>query len=358
MDHALQVTIRLAHPIKLQPGCYFYLFLPAFWFKYDIFQSYTAVAFWCPPEDACGAVTEITFLVSRRGNHGNAISRLREEQTILLDGPYGMDYGLQKYETVILAVKGMGIAATLPLALSLAARQHHDERVRDKLQELASKGKAITKLQSAATTENDLKTIEQTKMDLSKERREFSSKKLHRDSIKKIVLFWSLESNEQLSLVQQQLIALQALDPRNELLVVWCGLARRQAGFVPFKESDFWRCLNPNPNRSFDNVIVNKIKAERNRLSGNLAVIASGDDEFRAIIRAGIVEGIDDKSIDLMETEFQPRGTGQTQAITASSRPVTKAESTVKKEEKKASRESKGSLYSTISESSLYSIEV
>ncbi|KAL7955811.1 hypothetical protein V8C34DRAFT_316151 [Trichoderma compactum] len=276
---ALQVTIRLAHPIKLQPGCYFYLFLPAFWFKYDIFQSYTAVAFWCPPEDACGAVTEITFLVSRRGNHGNAISRLREEQTILLDGPYGMDYGLQKYETVILAVKGMGIAATLPLALSLAARQHHDER------------------QLAATTENDLKTIEQTKMDLAKERREFSSKKLHRDSIKKIVLFWSLESNEQLSL---------------EFLVVWCGLARRQAVFVPFKELNFWRCLNPNPNWPFDN--------------------------FRAIIRAGIVEGIDDK--------------------TTAARPVTKAESTLKMEQKKASRESKGSLYSTISESSLYSIAV
>lgn len=103
---------------------------------------------------------------------------------------------------------------------------------------------------------------------------------------------------------------------------------------------------------------MNKIKAERNRLSGNLAVIASGDDEFRAIIRAGIVEGIDDKSIDLMETEFQPRGTGQTQAIAAYSKPVTKAESTVKMEQKKASRESKGSLYSTISESSLYSIEV
>lgn len=219
---ALQLTIRLAHPIKLQPGCYFYLFLPAFWFKYDIFQSCTAMAFWYPPEDACGAVTEITFLLSRRGNHGNAISRLREGQPILLDGPYGMDYGLQKYETVILAVKGMGIAATLPLALSLATRQHHDERVRDKLQELASKGKAIAKQQSAATTDNDLKILEQNKMNLAKERREYSSKKLHRDSIKKIVLFWSLESNEQLSLAQQQLIALQALDPRNVRCIPFC----------------------------------------------------------------------------------------------------------------------------------------
>lgn len=103
---------------------------------------------------------------------------------------------------------------------------------------------------------------------------------------------------------------------------------------------------------------MNQIKVERNRLSGNVAVIASGDDEFRAIIRAGIIEGIDDKSIDFMETEFQPRGIGQPQAIAAHSRPVTKAESTVKMEQKKASRESKGSLYSTISESSLYSIEV
>ncbi|KAL7917356.1 hypothetical protein ACQKWADRAFT_307016 [Trichoderma austrokoningii] len=355
---ALQLTIRLTRPIKLQPGCYFYLFFPAFWFKYDIFQSCTAMAFWCPPEDACGEVTEITFLLSRRGNHGNAISRLKEGQTVLLDGPYGMDYGLQKYETVILAVKGMGIAATLPLALGLAARQHYDERVRDKLQELGSKGKAIVKQQAASMTEKDLKTLEQNKMDLAKERREFSSKKLHRDSIKKIVLFWSLESNEQLSLAQQQLKALQALDPRNELLVVWCGLARRQAGFVPFKESDFWRCLNPNPNRPFDNMIVNKITAERSRLSGNLAVIVSGDEEFRAIIRSGIVESIDDKSIHLMETEFQPRGSRQVLATAAYSGPNTKAKSTVKMEQKKAFRESKGSLYSTLSESGLYSIEV
>lgn len=216
---AVQLTIRLAHPIKLQPGCYFYIFFPAFWFKYDVLQSYTAMAFWYPPEDACRAVTEVTFLLSRRGNHGNAISRLREGQTILLDGPYGMDFGLQKYETVILAVKGMGIAATLPLALSLASRQHHDERVRDKLQELSQKGKAVVKQKLAATADKDFEVLVQNKTDLAKERRELSGRKLYRDSIKKIVLFWSLESNEQLSLAQQQLVALQALDPRNVCLI-------------------------------------------------------------------------------------------------------------------------------------------
>ncbi|KAK0747283.1 hypothetical protein B0T21DRAFT_278055 [Apiosordaria backusii] len=49
---------------------------------------------------------------------------------MLLDGPYGQDLHLYRYETVILTAKGMGIVSVLPMALHLAARKAYDDSVR------------------------------------------------------------------------------------------------------------------------------------------------------------------------------------------------------------------------------------
>ncbi|KAK4243119.1 hypothetical protein C7999DRAFT_36561 [Corynascus novoguineensis] len=51
---------------------------------------------------------------------------------MLLDGPYGQDLQLYKYETVILTAKGMGIVSVLPMALHLAARKDYDDSVRSR----------------------------------------------------------------------------------------------------------------------------------------------------------------------------------------------------------------------------------
>ncbi|KAL7903763.1 hypothetical protein GGI35DRAFT_472882 [Trichoderma velutinum] len=280
----LQLTIRLMHLIKLQPGCYFYIFFPAFWLN-----SYKAI-------------TELTFLLSRRGNYIKAISQLREGQIILLDGPYGINYELQTYKTAILVAKGMGIAVILPLALSLAARRHYDDCVRENLETLSQRNRAMLKEISSATGE-ELERLE-------------------------------------------QLVALQALDPNNELFVIWYGFPRYQTGPAPFKKSAFWKCLNPNPNKPFNTTIISKLKEERKLLASSFAVIVSGDESFRAIIRSGTVKAIDSKSIAFVETEFQPHGelvqVTQGQAI--------------KLKRKKQSRDLDGSLYSAISESSMYSI--
>ncbi|PKK42014.1 hypothetical protein CI102_12844 [Trichoderma harzianum] len=346
---ALQLTVRLMHPMKLQPGCYFYIFFPAFWLKYDILQSYTAMAFWYPPESSYGTITELTFLLSRRGNHAKAISQLREGQTILLDGPYGINYELQTYETAVLAAKGMGIAAILPLALSLAARRHHDDRVRENLGTLSQRNRAMLKEISSATGE-ELERLGKKKAELAKERQKFLAKKLYRDAVKKIILFWSLESNEQIALAQEQLVALQALDPNNELFVIWCGFPRYRTGPAPFKESAFWKCLNPNPNKPFDTTIVSKLKEERKLLAGSFAVIVSGDEKFRAIIRSGTVKAIDSKSIAFVETEFQPHGGTQKRVEIGDIELVQAAQGQAMKLKQKR--------HSAISESSMYSIQV
>ncbi|KAK0755581.1 hypothetical protein N5P37_011823 [Trichoderma harzianum] len=355
---AIQLTVRLLHPMKLQPGCYFYIFFPAFWLKYNILQSYTAMAFWHPPESSYEAITELTFLLSRRGNHAKAISQLREGQTILLDGPYGINYELQTYETAVLAAKGMGIAAILPLALSLAARRHHDDRVRENLGALSQRNRAILKEISSAAGK-ELEILGKKKAELAKERQKFLNKKLYRDAVKKIILFWSLESNEQISSAQEQLAALQALDPNNELFVIWCGFPRYRTGPAPFKESAYWKCLNPNPNKPFDTTIISKIKEERGLLAGSFAVIVSGDANFRAIIRSGTVKAMDNKSIAFIEAEFQPHGAMQRRAETGDIELVQAAQGqAMKLKRKKQSRDSDGSSYSAISESSMYSIQV
>ncbi|PTB49514.1 hypothetical protein M431DRAFT_543199 [Trichoderma harzianum CBS 226.95] len=333
MDYVIQLTVRLIHPIKLQPGCYFYIFFPAFWLN-----SY-------------GAITELTFLLSQRGNYAKAILQLREGQTILLDGPYA-----------VLAAKGMGIAAILPLALSLAARRHHDERVRENLGALSQKNRAILKEISSATGK-ELEGLNKKKTELAKERQILLSKKLYRDAIKKIILFWSLESNAQIALAQEQLVALQALDPNNELFVVWCGFPRYRTGPAPFKESAYWKCLNPNSTKSFDVTVTSKLMEERSRLAGSFAVIASGDERFRAIVRSGAVEGMDSKGIRYVETEYQPQSVMQDREVRKYNRLTLKVakqeEEAMKLKRKQSSRDSdESSLYSTVSESTFYSVQV
>lgn len=226
---ALHVTIRLTHPIELQPGNYFYIYFPAFWLKYNILQSYTAMAFWHSPASPSGAVTELTFLLSRNGNHAKAISSLAEGQSILLDGPYGVDYSLQSYETIILAAKGLGIAATIPIALSFAARRQHDNKIRDKLQEMIERQNSITEQQSSATGDG-LQILIQKKKDIAQERLTLIRTKLYWDTVKKIDLFWSLENNDQIILAEEQLQALQAFDPNNVCLII----PDRYIGFLIF----------------------------------------------------------------------------------------------------------------------------
>lgn len=182
--------------------------------KYNLLHSFTAVPCWHDPYDASRSVSSLTFLLSRHGSHGSAISRLRGGQSILLDGPYGQELGLQKFQNLILAAKGMGIAAILPLALSLALRRNYDNQIRDKIQSLSKMDHQLRKQQDRVSGEQkDLLT--QKRKDVAVERLNLSQECLNRDPVKKIILFWSLEANSQMEWVQKQLKSLQELDPEN-----------------------------------------------------------------------------------------------------------------------------------------------
>ena len=199
---AVFVNVRLPSSISLTPGCYFYIFFPVAWaplrcIRYNFLHSFTATAQYDSPADENGLVSNLSFLLSRHGHHETAISRLREGSLLFLDGPYGQEVDLRTSDTVILVAKGMGIAGVLPLATELALRRDHDNRIKERIQNLTEK------IQREGSSE-----------ELSREMAYVKAMHLFRDVTKKIILFWALENNSQMGWVEKQLKWLQELDPQ------------------------------------------------------------------------------------------------------------------------------------------------
>ncbi|KAH6871699.1 hypothetical protein B0T10DRAFT_533442 [Thelonectria olida] len=308
----LKIEVALRFPIKVPPGTYFNIFFPGTVSSYHLLHSYPAVAFWHPPDttDPSGMVSNISFLLTRRGSHARSLLNIERGQKILLDGPFGQDLGLESYENVIFLAKGVGIAGVLPLVLQLTERWGHDNGVRTKLQQLSKKIQILSMKERDATgTERD--EIIQKKGALMVEKESLSRESLFRDATKKIVLFWSLEHNSQMEAVGRYLKRLQELDPDNKLLVVWCGYPCQRSGSLPFDlKSNFWACMEPSPGRpEFDTFIISKIAEERQRLQGRMMVTTCGSARFTTRIRKVVLDIIDEMAVEFTETEFRPLGT-------------------------------------------------
>ncbi|PHH84279.1 hypothetical protein CDD83_2208 [Cordyceps sp. RAO-2017] len=212
------------------------------------------------------------------------------------------------WANVILSAKGMGIVGILPLALHLALRRKHDDRIRDRMQQISVEDMDLWKQAKDSSGNSDLLT--RRRSTLAEERAGLSREYLNRDSAKKVIIFWSLEANSQMEWVKDQVKSLQNLDPANKLLIMWCGYPRPREGFKPFKDSRFWMCLDTGAVLSFDELIVSKIKEERARLPGNMGVIVCGDWSFCNKMRKGTIDSMKGSSISFMETEYHPRRIG------------------------------------------------
>ncbi|EFY96526.1 ferredoxin reductase (FNR) [Metarhizium robertsii] len=112
---------------------------PLAWIRYNFLHSFTAIAQYNSPADKSGQVSTVSFLLSRHGNHETAISMLHEGSLLFLDGPYGQEVDLAKDDILILAAKGMGIAGVLPMVTDLALRRDHDNRIRERIQDLTER---------------------------------------------------------------------------------------------------------------------------------------------------------------------------------------------------------------------------
>jgi predicted ferric reductase len=112
-----RIELHCDRPIRVFPGSYFYVFLPGK--PFYALPSYPMMVMWYTPQELdARRVKDVTFLVSHHSRPLRSV-RFEKDQRLRLDGPYGQDLGLQRFETVTLAAKGVGILGVLSSALSL-----------------------------------------------------------------------------------------------------------------------------------------------------------------------------------------------------------------------------------------------
>ena len=153
---AAYIQVSCNRPVRVFPGCYFFIFRPGRLFRYDT-SSFPMLVMWHSSASVTGTNKDVSFLVSDHGRMSQ-VSRLDIGNTLRLDGPYGRNLELWNYETVILTAKGMGIAGVLSAALTLIDRRSQDWQAK----------------------KNPL-----------------SAERLFRDLTRKVAILWTLESNGQ-----------------------------------------------------------------------------------------------------------------------------------------------------------------
>ena len=188
--HAFAFVVQVPRVVSFDPGTYLYLYFG--WRWRQRLQSQPLMLAWYEHwrEDGRG-VTYLTFIVQPCGRLTQRLERELQLShvssrplTVWFEGPYGQDLHLERYETVMLAAKGVGIAGVLPYAQHLLQRKFKDGKVKELLQ------------QGALSNREDLRNS------------------LHRDATRKVDLFWVLEENRQEELVSDHLLTLQETDAK------------------------------------------------------------------------------------------------------------------------------------------------
>ena len=194
---ATRVRVSCARALNISPGSYFYVSLRGGLFGGSVLHSRPLMVVWRDPGQMFTEPGDLTFLVSHQDRRSRSFHPEKDHK-LFLDGPYGRDLGLQHYETVILAAKGIGIVGVLGSALHLLERQKHD---------------AAMKRQASKT----------------------SKPHLFRDTTRKVDIFWSLEHKSQEEWVASELRSLQELDTANVgSLYVSCWQPVLTGSGVPF----------------------------------------------------------------------------------------------------------------------------
>jgi predicted ferric reductase len=85
------------------------------------------LAWWegASPQSTVEAKT-LNFLIEKRKGLTQKLIRRRSIGAVVLDGPYGVNLGLDNFEFVILVAQGIGIAGILPYIRHLSHRYFHE----------------------------------------------------------------------------------------------------------------------------------------------------------------------------------------------------------------------------------------
>ena len=127
------LDVSLFKTVSIHPGAYFYLFFErSGWRQY---RGEPMMAYgWEAASDTTTwrwnskQIKKLQFLVQNQEHLSAVLSR--RDVAVTLDGPYGRDPLLHKFDTVVLVADGIGILAILPLVIHLAERSWYDQSVK------------------------------------------------------------------------------------------------------------------------------------------------------------------------------------------------------------------------------------
>jgi hypothetical protein len=135
---ATAMTVRLRKPLRIQPGQYVYLFFSDMGLRRRVQAHPYMITWW---DDSMKAMN-LSFLIQPHQGISAELAKRNYLQHVVMDGPYGSNLQLEKYETVILVAKGIGIAGILPYARHMTYRRVS----KDKNHEAYRKGLITRKL--------------------------------------------------------------------------------------------------------------------------------------------------------------------------------------------------------------------
>ena len=183
------LDVGLDRTISIHPGAYFYLFFEqSGWRQY---RGEPMMAYgWEGDGDSqtwqrnTKMVKKLKFLVQVNDHLSSALS----ERTIALaiDGPYGRDPQLHKFDTVVLAADGAGILAVFPLAVQLAERNYYDQSIK----------------------------VNKSGRGLPEHHRHELIASMHRDRTRQVNIIWIMRESWEFGLIANRLEELAALDSR------------------------------------------------------------------------------------------------------------------------------------------------
>jgi hypothetical protein len=117
LDGGVKIVVYVNHNIANRPGQYFYLYFPELPLPYK-FQAHPLVAMRCK---SIKQGTKLEFLMECKGKSRGYFT-FKRKASVIVDGPWGVELGLEQYERVVLVGQGLGIAGLLSCAIYLGER--------------------------------------------------------------------------------------------------------------------------------------------------------------------------------------------------------------------------------------------
>lgn len=192
---AFLVKAKLRKSLLVHSGAYFYVYFHKLPLP-ERLRGYPMMVYNWSPLNASGSwdsdlrrMVELTFLIHDRPHLSPLLTNCRMPMTI--EGPYGRDMRLYRFDTVCLVASGIGISGIMPVALSLADRSHYDqERKRELAKDFKEKSNLV-------------------------EEKRHCSLGIHQDRTRRLNIFWVLENNLQINWIIDGLAELSQLDSKH-----------------------------------------------------------------------------------------------------------------------------------------------